>query len=203
MRGDTEEPAGPRSAPGQPGTDGGGSNAHALSPTPLSPQQGRRPVVGRVDLTQGSLLRGIVLLSWPIVAASLLNWLMGVADIKMVGYLGPDAIAAVGTSRGAIFTLMAVVFAISTGTQVLVAHYIGEGRADRVANVTRQAIICSIIFGALMGPLGLWLSEPLLVRLGATGSVLRFGTAYMQAYFWGSVALMLNFMINSGIFLYM
>ncbi len=199
MGDDAGVPGGAESDARQVGTDRVSATGHPVTPTPPSPQQGRRPVVGRVDLTQGSLLRGIVLLSWPIVAASLLNWLMGVADIKMVGYLGPDAIAAVGTSRGAIFTLMAVIFAISTGTQVLVAHYVGEGRADRVANVTRQAIICSIIFGALMVPLGLWLSEPLLASLGATGSVLRFGTAYMQAYFWGSVALMLNFMINSAL----
>jgi len=151
--------------------------------------------VGRVDLTRGSLLRGIVLLSWPMVAGALLNWMMGVADIKMVGYLGPDAIAAVGTSRGAIFTLMAIIFAISTGTQVLVARYTGEGRAERVANVTRQAIICSAIFGVLLVPVGLSLAEPILRALGARESVLAAGTVYMRAYFWGSLALMLGFMI--------
>ncbi len=153
----------------------------------------------RVDLTQGSLLRGIVKLSWPIVAGAFLNWVMGVADIKMVGYLGPDAIAAVGTSRGAIFTLMAVIFALSTGTQVLVARYTGEGNHDKVANVARQAIILSIICGALLVPVGIFLSRPLLHALGAGGSVLDAGTAYTQAYMIGAVALMINFMITSAL----
>ncbi len=167
---------------------------------PSSEQSDQQPMPARrVDLTQGSLLRGIVLLTWPIVAGAFLNWVMGVADIKMVGYLGADAIAAVGTSRGAIFTLMAVIFAVATGTQVLVARYTGEGRPDRVANVTRQAIILSLIFGVLMVPLGLWLSAPLLSKLGAQESVLAAGTIYMHAYFWGSVALMLNFMISSAL----
>lgn len=158
-----------------------------------------RRLGSRIDLTQGSLLRGIVRLSWPIVAGAFLNWLMGIADIKMVGYLGPEAIAAVGTSRGAIFTLMAIIFALSTGTQVLVARYTGEGDHDRVANVTRQAVILSVGFGVLLVPAGLWLSGPLLEALGAEGAVLAQGTAYMHAYFWGSVALMINFMIPAAL----
>jgi putative MATE family efflux protein len=153
----------------------------------------------RVDLTQGNILRGIVLLSWPIVSGALLNWVMGVADIKMVGYLGADAIAAVGTSRGAIFVFMAVVFALATGTQVLIARYTGEGNHDRVAGVARQAVILSVIAGAVVTPLGLLLARPLLTALGSEGAVLDGGTAYMQAFMWGAVALMINFMISSAL----
>jgi putative MATE family efflux protein len=195
---DVEQPPGPPPDGDHPLAHGAAPGAEAVAPPPSAPED-QRPVMGRVDLTRGSLLRGIVFLSWPIVAASMLNWLMGVADIKMVGYLGPDAIAAVGSSRGAIFTFMAIIFAISTGTQVLVARYVGEGSHDRVANVLRQAIICSVIFGVLLVPFGMWLSGPLLAALGARESVLEAGTAYMQVYFWGSVALLLNFMINSAL----
>ena len=171
----------------------------AQAPETVAPEPDMRPAVGRVDLTQGSLLRGIVLLSWPIVASAFLNWLMGVADIKMVGYLGPDAIAAVGTSRGAIFTLMAIIFALSTGTQVLVARYTGEGNRERVANITRQALILSVIFGVILIPAGHLLSRPLLSALGASSAVLDNGTVYMQVYFWGSIALMINFMLSSAL----
>ncbi len=153
----------------------------------------------RVDLTQGSLLWGIVRLSWPIVAGAFLNWIMGVVDIKMVGYLGPDAIAAVGTSRAAIFTLMAAIFALSTGTQVLVARYTGEGNHDKVANIARQAIILSGICGGLLVPIGLFLARPLMQSLGSEGSVLDAGTAYTQAYMIGAAALMINFMITSAL----
>jgi len=178
--------------------DGPGTGCQEPADGPLAPKP-VRPAMGRVDLTQGSLLRGIVRLSWPIVAGAFLNWIMGVADIKMVGYLGADAIAAVGTSRAAIFTLMAAIFALSTGTQVLVARYTGEGNHDKVANVARQAIILSVICGALLVPIGLFFSRPLLQALGAEGSVLDGGTAYTQAYMIGAVALMINFMITSAL----
>ena len=74
---------------------------------------------GAVDLTEGHLLRGIVLLSWPILTGSLLNWLMGVADIKMVGALGPEAIAAVGQSQNIMFLIMALVLAVATSIDAL------------------------------------------------------------------------------------
>lgn len=154
---------------------------------------------GAIDLTEGNLLRGIVLLSWPIVAGSVLNWLMGVADIKMVGRLGPEAIAAVGQSQGVIWTIMAVIFAIATGTQVLVARYTGAHDPIKVAEVTRQTIIVSVLAGLVLIIPGITLAEWFLTRLGATGLVLEEATAYSQAFFWGGVGLMVNFMVSSAL----
>ncbi|MEN6303696.1 MAG: MATE family efflux transporter, partial [Armatimonadia bacterium] len=154
---------------------------------------------GGVDLTEGHLLKGIALLSWPIVTGAVLNWIMGGADTKMVSSLGPEAIAAVGQSQGIIFTIMAIIFAIGTGTQVLVARYTGARQPDRVAEVTRQTIIISIIVGILMVPLGLVLARPSLALLGVDGQVLHFGTAYMQAFFWGSIGLIINFMLPAAL----
>ncbi len=124
---------------------------------------------------------------------------MGAADIKMVGYLGPAAIAAVGTSRGAIMTLMAIIFAISTGTQVLVARHTGERDAKAVAGVTRQALILSVLSGIAMMPIGWWLAEPMLAALGAEGEVLRLGTIYTQVYLVGAIGLMINFMLTAAL----
>ena len=64
-------------------------------PLPLCPSCGKLSVImsrtpdnsgppansaRRVDLTQGNILRGIVLLSWPIVSGALLNWVVGVEE---------------------------------------------------------------------------------------------------------------------------
>ncbi len=153
----------------------------------------------RVDLTEGHLLRRIVLLAWPIVAASFLQWVMGVADIKMVGQLGPEAIAAVGQSRQAVFTFMTVIFAVATGTQVLSARYMGERTPERAAEVTRQAIILSVIFGVLIVPLGYYFSPSLLEMMGARGEVHAAATGYMRVYFFGAISLMINFFVISAL----
>lgn len=158
-----------------------------------------RGIGRRVDLTEGRLLRKIVLLSWPIVTASFLDWVMGVADIKMVGSLGPAAIAAVGQSRSAIFTFMTIIFAIATGTQVLCARYMGERDPERASDVTRQAIILSVLFGLAIIPLGYFFSPRVVDMMGARGVVHDAATGYMRVYFFGAISLMLNFMVVSAL----
>ncbi len=156
-------------------------------------------ITRRVDLTQGHLLRQIALLSWPIVTASFLQWAMGVVDIKMVGTLGPAAIAAVGTSREAIFTFLTLVFAVATGAQVMTARYMGEHNPRRAADVCRQAIILALIFGVVLAPAGYLLADNLLAALGAKGETLAEGTRYMQVFFLGTIPLLVGFMLTSSL----
>ncbi|MBC7286540.1 MAG: MATE family efflux transporter [Armatimonadetes bacterium] len=153
----------------------------------------------RVDLTQGSLLWKILLLSWPIVTGSFLQFLFGIVAMKMVGILGPTAIAAVGTSRAAIMTFMAAVLAVSAGTQVLTARFAGQRRADMVAAVTRQALIASVLLGVVLMPVGWFLARPLMAALGANEQVLDQATAYTRAYFLGMVPFMINFMLPAAL----
>ncbi len=153
----------------------------------------------RVDLTEGNLLHKIMLLAWPIVASSFLQWVMGVADIKMVGKLGPEAIAAVGQSRSAIFTFMTIIFAVATGTQVLSARFMGERNAEGASDVTRQAIILSVLFGIVIIPAGYFFSPTVVSWMGAEGVVHEAATDYMRVYFFGAISLMLNFMVISAL----
>lgn len=154
---------------------------------------------GAVDLTQGRLLRGIWLLSWPIVTGSVLNWLMGVADIRMVGRLGPEAIAAVGQSQNVMFLVMALVLAVATGTQVLVARHTGAREPGGAAEVTRQTILMCLVAGAIITPVGLLVSRGALGLLGATGEALDLGTAYMRICFWGAIGMNANFLLTSAL----
>ncbi len=124
--------------------------------------------VSRVDMTQGSLLRKTLYLSWPIVAASLLQVAVGIADIKMVGVLGPEPIAAVGMARSVIFTLVALVFAVSTGVQVLVAQYSGQGDDTSADRVVKQGLMAAaVITLTVITPVGVIFSESIL-RLSGT-----------------------------------
>ncbi|MBD3293029.1 MAG: MATE family efflux transporter, partial [Armatimonadia bacterium] len=186
---DSPEDQQPSNPPTTPPTNG------VAEEPPTPPPSAKR----RVDLTEGNLLRKIVLLAWPIVTASFLQWVMGVADIKMVGKLGPTAIAAVGQSRSAIFTFMTIIFAVATGTQVLSARYMGERDPEKASDVCRQAIILSVLFGAVIIPLGYILSPEVVRMMGATGEVHRAATGYMRVYFFGAISLMLNFMVISAL----
>lgn len=170
------------------------------TPTVPKAEQPRTPAASRVDMTRGSLLRQTVYLSWPIVAASLLQVAVGIADIKMVGVLGPEPIAAVGMARTVIFTLVALVFAVSTGVQVLVAQYSGRGdqiTADRV--VKQGLVVATVITLAVITPVGAIFSESILRLLGANQQVLVHGTPYLQIMFAGMLFLVLSFIITAAL----
>jgi putative MATE family efflux protein len=179
-----------------PAEEVGGSEEELIVPAEGEPEPAPA-VTRRVDLTQGNLLKQIALLSWPIVAGSFLHWLMGVVDIKMVGTLGPASIAAVGTSREAIFTFLTIIFAVATGAQVMTARYMGEQDPEKAADVCRQAIILGLILTVILVPAGYFLSGDLLALLGAQGETLALGTVYMQVFFIGTLPLLLGFMLTS------
>jgi len=170
------------------------------TPNHSEPEQHRTPAAGRVDMTRGSLLRQTVYLSWPIVVGSLLQVAVGIADIKMVGVLGPEPIAAVGMARSVIFTLVALVFAVSTGVQVLVAQYSGQGDDVSADRVVKQGLVAAtVITLAIITPVGTIFSESILRLLGANQEVLVHGTPYLQIMFAGMLFLVLSFVITAAL----
>jgi putative MATE family efflux protein len=165
---------------------------------PEAPGSEPRPAIRRVDLTQGGLRRGIFMLAWPIVLSSAQQWVMGVADVKMVGYLGPEAIAAVGMAGNAFFTFMVIMLAVSTGTQVLVAQYTGQRDHAKVSAVARQSIIMTVAATLLlMTPLGLIFSRAILRLMGADDAVIADALPYMQLMFAGTIFMNLNFILGA------
>ena len=91
------------------------------------------------DLTEGNILKQIVLFALPMIATSVLQLLFNTADTIVVGRWGGDteaereiALAAVG-SCGAIINLVVNIFlGLSVGAGVCVAHGIGAKEFENV-----------------------------------------------------------------------
>ena len=161
-----------------------------------------RPEPYRVDLTRGGLLRGILLLVWPIMIASLLQTLVGFVDLLMIGRLegaATSGIAAIGMSWKIMFVLMVLVFAISTGMQVLVSRSVGSGDHETARHATGQAfLILSLTVGLVLAPVGFLLSGPLLRLTGAPPEVERVGEAYLQIMFLAAPGMLTMFLFASA-----
>lgn len=149
------------------------------------------------NLTEGSIVKNILYLSWPIVVSSLLQTTMGIADTLMVGALGPESLAAVGMSRFIFMVVLVFILSVSTGSQVFVARYFGAEDKEGATRVTDQALILSGILAVALMSLGLLLSPVFLKALGAEHNVLTLGIPYMQIIFGGVFFMVLNFIISS------
>jgi MATE family multidrug resistance protein len=171
------------------------------APSPGPPPE-LRPEPYRIDLTQGSLLRGILLLVWPIMIASLLQTLVGFVDLLMIGHLAEVAtsgIAAIGMSWKIMFVVMVLVFAISTGTQVVVSRSVGAGDHETARRATGQAfLILSLTIGLVLSPLGFLLARSLLRLTGAPPDVEEVGAPYLRIMFLAAPAMLTMFLFASS-----
>jgi len=160
------------------------------------------PAPYRVDLTRGGLLRGLAMLVWPIMLASLLQALVGFTDVLFVGRL-PDAtaaLAAVNMCWKVVFVVMVIVFAVTTGSQVIVSRSVGAGDLHTAQRATGQAfLLLELLVGLVLTPLGLYLAPWLLRVTGATPELEAIGTPYLRAMFLTGPAMLTSFLFASSL----
>ena len=77
------------------------------------------------DYTKVPMRRAVFLLAVPMVLELVLESLFAVADIFVVGKLGPEAVAAVGLTESLMFLLYSVAFGLAIAVTPVVATPIG------------------------------------------------------------------------------
>lgn len=139
-----------------------------------------------IDMTQGPLLRKILLFVLPLMATNLLQMFYNAADIMIAGLSSePDAVGAVG-STGAFLSLVVNIFiGFSIGTDVVVARCIGARDPEKTAQAVHSSICMSVIFGIAGGAIGFAVCRPVLAAMGCTGNLLELGVIYSRIYFVG------------------
>ena len=140
-------------------------------------------------------------IAWPLILTNLLSVAVGIVDLKMVGTLGFESIAAVGMSRQVTMFIMVLMIAISGGSSVMVARAYGSGDQSLVSVIAARSIVYMLISALfIVTPLGLLSSRPILVALGGSDEVVRLGDSYLKILFAGSIFVMFNFAV-SGVLL--
>jgi len=165
-----------------------------LSPSSPVAGPGKAPEPFRVDLTRGRLIGGLVRLVWPIMLASLLQTLVGFVDVVFVGRL-PNATAALAMCWKVMFVLSVLVFAVSTGAQVLVSRSVGAQDLRTAQRATGQAfLMLGLVVGLVLLPPGVHFAPWLLRVTGATPDLERLGTPYMRLMFLTGPAMLASFL---------
>ena len=140
-----------------------------------------------VDVTDGALLKPLVVLSIPIVLTNVLQVGYNLADTFWVGRLGQPAVAALSFSWAIVFLVIALSLGFSVAGTVLVAQNKGAGRIDRVSRVAGQTITVVLGVSLVFSVVGYALAPTLLELVGAVpGSPEhRLAVAYTRTMFVG------------------
>lgn len=142
-------------------------------------------------MTEGPLLKKILLYTFPIILTGILQLLFNAADLVVVGRCcGRLSIAAVGAT-GAIINLITNLFiGLSVGAGVTVAHALGAGHREDVSRTVHTAIPTAMISGLILTVVGIVGSKTFLRLMGTPSDVIDLSTTYMRIYFCGITASM-------------
>lgn len=135
-----------------------------------------------------STVRQLLALAWPIAAAMLGESALGLVDTRLVGGLGAEALAGVGTATVLFFLVASISIGLMRGVKVRAAYAIGEDRPFDAIRYAQAGIIVGLLYGVFMVALTRN-PEPLLRALGVESSTAVTAAAFIKARALGAPAL--------------
>src|SRR5437764_3490714 len=99
-----------------------------------------------------SVGRSVFRLAWPAIAENALQTLLGIVDTAVVARLGTAALSGVGAAQQLVWVLTTALIAVSMGTTVLIAPFVGSREHGKAKEVLKQSLIVAAIARAILTP---------------------------------------------------
>ena len=144
------------------------------------------------DMTNGNLFKKIILFAVPIMFTQIMQLLYVTIDLTSVHY--GDSAESMGAiaSNSALINLIVIVFAgVSLGTNVIISEAKGAGDYEKAEKVLHTSLLFALITGVLVGILGFFISDDLLMLMGTEEHYFSKAALYLKIYFCGLPFLMI------------
>ena len=150
-----------------------------------------------VDMLSGSIVRGLLAMTLPIMVMNLSQSLFSVIDMTVLGKLvNDDAVGAVGACGMLITLINSLMIGISAGANVVVAKHLGRGHRETVERAVGTSVLFSLVGGGALTILGLCCARVFLRWVNCPESLMDQAVLYFRIYFCGVPVLMLyNFCV--------
>ncbi len=154
----------------------------------------KRKKKAAVDLTSGSIAKGMISFAIPVFLGQLLQQLYNMADAWVVGnFADNDAFAAVSSSGSLIFLITGFFSGIAIGGGVVISRYVGAENKEMISRSIHTNFLFGILASIGATTVGTLLVPQLLVWMKVPESVLPHSRAYFMIYFAGvSTVIMYN-----------
>jgi putative MATE family efflux protein len=141
------------------------------------------------NLTEGPLLKPLILLSLPIVASQLMQVMYNLADTFWVGRLGQSAVTALSLSLPFVFLMISLGGGLTVAGTVLVSQNTGAGNTEQVRHVAGQTIAFVSLVSVGLAAIGFVLSPYLLPLIGGSADpeAISLAVEYTRVIFVGVV----------------
>lgn len=103
------------------------------------------------DLTEGPIVRRLLLFSLPMTAANLLQQCYNLADTMIVGrFIGDDALASVGSAYTLMVFITSILLGLSLGSSALIANYYGAGESEKMHTTIASSFIVIFLLSIII-----------------------------------------------------
>lgn len=148
------------------------------------------------SLTEGPIIRSILMFTAPLFLGNLFQQLYGATDSFIVGnFVGNNALAAVGASAQVINLFIGFVVGLTTGAGIIIAQYYGANDHRQLHLAIHTSFWFCILGGILVSVFGFLLSPFILNSMNTPAEVIPNATLYLRIYFLGAV---FNIIYNMG-----
>ncbi|WP_144299928.1 MATE family efflux transporter [Elioraea rosea] len=143
-------------------------------------------------------VRATATLAWPIVLTNLAQIAITTTDVVMMGWLGPDALAAGTLGANLYYAFFVIGLGLAMAPPPVMAQALGR-RRHALAEVRRALRMGLWLVALAMIPVmvALWLAEPILLALGQIPALAAEAGSYVRAMMWGLIPF-LWFMVLRG-----
>lgn len=140
----------------------------------------------------GSLLRPMFVFALPLIATGILQQSFNSVDVAVLGrFVGSHALAAVGSCGPVVGLIINLFMGLAVGVNVVVANFIGQGKADNVRKAIGASWTLALASGVLLLVIGESMCRPLLELLGTPENVIDDAERYMRIFVCGLPFMML------------
>lgn len=146
-----------------------------------------------VDMLSGPIVKGLMTIAIPIMIMNVLQSLFSIADmtiLKMFDTDGGYSVGAVGACSMLISLITGLLIGVSSGANVTIAKYIGQGDRERVERAIGTALLFSVVGGIGISIIGISFAEVFLGWMNCHETLLPQAALYFRIYFAGVPILM-------------
>lgn len=152
-----------------------------------------------INLTEGSIYKGIIAFSIPLLLSNFLQQLYNTADLVIVGrFAGKNPMAAVGSTGQISALLIGLFFGLTTGASVVVSQVYGAKDRKKLEKSITTSYAIAILGGIILTIVGILLSPWILRAVKTPDEIMDMAVSYMRIFFLGMIPLLV-YNMGSGI----
>lgn len=133
-------------------------------------------------MKNGDINKSLLKIGFPIFTGMLVNQVQQITDQAFLGNASAAYLSAVGNASNTIWTTVSFLFALGTGTAILVSQKIGEGNKEKAEEILGSTFVYSSVFAVIIFAAWFFFTTDIFRLMGLREPVLGFAATYTRIY---------------------